>query len=50
MCFLLSHPAQFADAAHLDPFHDEDVPRVIEAGAMRADKLPGNELVARLLA
>ena len=34
----------------LDPFHDEDIAVVIEAGAVRADELAGDELVARLAA
>src|ERR1035437_945693 len=36
-----SDAAQFGDASDFDPFHDEDVSLVVEAGAVRAIQLAG---------
>ena len=46
----LRHLTQLRYAAHFHPLDDEDVAFVIEAGAVRADELSGDEFVARLRA
>ncbi len=42
--------AEFGNPADLDPFDDEDVAGMVEAGAVRGDELAGGELGARAFA
>ena len=45
-----SHPAQACHATHLDPFDNEDVALMIEAGAVGADEFADREVFARAAA
>src|ERR1039457_1400440 len=42
-----SDAAQFGDASDFDPFHDEDVSLVVEAGTVRRDEFSGSEAIDR---
>src|SRR6202034_4457503 len=47
---ILCHFAQLGHAAYIHPLHHEDVARMVEAGAVRADEFAWDEFIARLIA